>query len=116
MHSSRGGPRGRRRHSPDRHWRGIQNQIEACLQALLALPGANISRVFNLPAGPTAAESIWILRFNQKSPAGEDGETAFRYVMMIGCLEQVEVELSTDTGPRTGIARVIEKAAYPKNR
>ncbi len=82
---------------------------------MVALPPSAISGFFNLPAGPSATESIWILRFIQKSAAGEDGETAYRYLMLVGCLEQFDVAPSTDLLPKMGLVREVEEVAYPKN-
>ena len=114
--SSRGGSGGNRGTSPDHSWKEVRTNIELCLQVLMALPGSAISRFFNLPAPPNAAESIWILRFNQKASSGERGERAFAYLMTLGCFEQFEVVLATDSAPKTALVREIEKVAYPKNR
>ena len=46
----------------------------------------------------------------------ERGERAFEYLMRLGCFEQFEVVLATDSAPKTALVREIEKVAYPKNR
>ena len=40
-----------------------------------------------------------------KAARGEDGEKAFEYHMELMCLEQMEVFLSMDSAPKTGLDR-----------